>query len=51
MGILIEELHEHIYLKSPYCQDRWKPYSSKSTSAAEGGTPLLRKSSTFFDAV
>ncbi|PGG98422.1 exocyst complex component 4 [Blastomyces parvus] len=22
--ILIEELHDHLYLKSPYCQDRWK---------------------------
>ncbi|KAL6712787.1 exocyst subunit [Lecanora helva] len=25
--ILIEELHDHVYLKSPYCQGRWKPYS------------------------
>ncbi|KMP03271.1 hypothetical protein CIRG_02963 [Coccidioides immitis RMSCC 2394] len=24
MDILIEELHDHLYLKSPYCQDRWK---------------------------
>ncbi|KAJ6130461.1 hypothetical protein N7512_003241 [Penicillium capsulatum] len=23
--ILIEELHDHLYLKSPYCTDRWKP--------------------------
>jgi Xaa-Pro aminopeptidase len=22
--ILVEELHDHLYLKSPYCQDRWK---------------------------
>jgi exocyst complex component 4 len=22
--ILIEELHDHLYLKSPYCQDRWQ---------------------------
>lgn len=22
--ILIEELHDHLYLKSPYCSDRWK---------------------------
>ncbi len=22
--ILVEELHEHLYLKSPYCQDRWQ---------------------------
>lgn len=26
--ILIEELHDHLYLKSPYCQDRWKPKST-----------------------
>jgi exocyst complex component 4 len=25
--ILIEELHSHLYLKSPYCEDRWKNYS------------------------
>lgn len=29
--ILIEELHDHLYLKSPYCQDRWK------TPVAEDG--------------
>lgn len=28
--ILIEELHDHLYLKSPYCSDRWK------APAAEG---------------
>ncbi|KAI1814755.1 Sec8 exocyst complex component-specific domain-containing protein [Poronia punctata] len=22
--ILVEELHEHLYLKSPYCQERWQ---------------------------
>ncbi|KAI9721523.1 MAG: hypothetical protein M1812_002285 [Candelaria pacifica] len=25
--ILVEELHNHLYLKSPYCEDRWKPRS------------------------
>lgn len=25
--ILIEELHSHLYLKSPYCEDRWKQYA------------------------
>ncbi|VUC22439.1 unnamed protein product [Clonostachys rosea] len=24
MDTLVEELHEHLYLKSPYCQDRWQ---------------------------
>ncbi|KAJ5619230.1 hypothetical protein N7510_003214 [Penicillium lagena] len=27
--ILIEELHDHLYLKSPYCTDRWKPPSAE----------------------
>ena len=31
--ILIEELHDHLYLKSPYCRDRWKPPTN------EDGTP------------
>ncbi|KAF1966502.1 hypothetical protein BU23DRAFT_517960 [Bimuria novae-zelandiae CBS 107.79] len=25
--ILLEELHNHLYLKSPYCEDRWKVYA------------------------
>ena len=31
--ILIEELHDHLYLKSPYCQDRWKPPSQDAESS------------------
>lgn len=27
MDILVEELHEHLYLKSPYCQERWQSLS------------------------
>jgi len=41
--ILVEELHDHLYLKSPYCQDRWKGKRSdgqekdaKSTMMATG---------------
>lgn len=30
--ILVEELHDHLYLKSPYCQDRWKPYRAESAN-------------------
>jgi exocyst complex component 4 len=26
--ILIEELHSHLYLKSPYCENRWKQHAS-----------------------
>ena len=25
--ILLEELHDHVYLKSAYCQNRWKPFT------------------------
>ena len=25
--ILVEELHDHLYLKSPYCQERWQALS------------------------
>lgn len=33
--ILIEELHNHLYLKSPYCQDRWKEESHQSLSGRD----------------
>ena len=26
--ILLEELHNHLYLKSLYCNDRWKAYAA-----------------------
>ena len=41
--ILIEELHDHLYLKSPYCHDRWKPYTGDSVniSASETGKVSL----------
>lgn len=41
--ILIEELHDHLYLKSPYCHDRWKPYGGDSgkLSKPENGTASL----------
>ena len=43
VDILIEELHDHLYLKSPYCHDRWKPYSGDSTkmSKSEAGAGSL----------
>lgn len=31
VDVLVEELHDHLYLKSPYCVDRWKG------QAADGG--------------
>ena len=30
--ILIEELHSHLYLKSPYCEGRWKTHSRQATT-------------------
>ncbi|KAF2205581.1 hypothetical protein GQ43DRAFT_385604 [Delitschia confertaspora ATCC 74209] len=31
--ILIEELHNHLYLKSPYCEDRWKMYAHNQSKS------------------
>lgn len=31
--ILIEELHSHLYLKSPYCEDRWRQYTNQKGEA------------------
>ena len=36
MDILVEELHEHLYLKSPYCQERWQNLTKNQSSANEG---------------
>ena len=33
--ILIEELHDHLYLKSPYCQSRWKSFQAGLDAAGE----------------
>lgn len=30
--ILIEELHNHLYLKSPYCEERWKSHQQRDAS-------------------
>lgn len=32
--ILVEELHSHLYLKSPYCQDRWKAHAKEQSNGA-----------------
>ena len=29
--ILVEELHDHLYLKSPYCQNRWKRHKNEES--------------------
>ncbi|KAK0652253.1 Sec8 exocyst complex component-specific domain-containing protein [Cercophora newfieldiana] len=33
MDILVEELHEHLYLKSPYCQERWQNLSKHHSTS------------------
>ncbi|ODH51663.1 hypothetical protein GX48_02128 [Paracoccidioides brasiliensis] len=37
--ILVEELHDHLYLKSPYCQDRWK--LANGDEAKDGSKPTV----------
>ncbi|KAA8911144.1 Sec8 exocyst complex component-specific domain-containing protein [Sphaerosporella brunnea] len=43
--ILVEELHNHLYLKSLYCNDRWKAYSANKEGYASsmGGGRALHK--------
>lgn len=36
--ILIEELHSHLYLKSPYCEQRWTKFTSRQGTT--GNTPI-----------
>lgn len=36
MDILVEELHEHLYLKSPYCQERWQNLAKAHGTFKEG---------------
>ncbi|KAB5575981.1 Sec8 exocyst complex component-specific domain-containing protein [Coniochaeta sp. 2T2.1] len=36
MEILVEELHEHLYLKSPYCQERWQSLAKSQGAFTEG---------------
>jgi exocyst complex component 4 len=47
--ILIEELHNHLYLKSPYCQDRWVSYAqSRANSANKGNNGAMATLSSGF---
>ncbi|PFH58096.1 hypothetical protein XA68_14155 [Ophiocordyceps unilateralis] len=36
MDILVEELHEHLYLKSPYCQERWQSLAKSQGAYTDG---------------
>lgn len=46
--ILTEELHNHLYLKSPYCEDRWRPYVKASDRSDVLPTPGASSSSQLF---
>ncbi|KAI1337529.1 exocyst complex component [Xylariaceae sp. FL0016] len=41
MDILVEELHEHLYLKSPYCQERWQSLSKNQGAYNENYGDLV----------
>jgi exocyst complex component 4 len=40
MDILIEELHDHLYLKSPYCQGRWKLSTPEAAITSTSGNAM-----------
>ncbi|KAF2238753.1 hypothetical protein EV356DRAFT_479326 [Viridothelium virens] len=37
--ILIEELHSHLYLKSPYCENRWKVHTQAQSKGGGSDAP------------
>lgn len=39
--ILTEELHNHLYLKSPYCEDRWTFYAKIHDANTSNGIGML----------
>ena len=49
--ILLEELHNHLYLKSPYCEERWKTYAKIHRRDAQSDLPSSgsRQLYTFLD--
>ena len=53
MDILVEELHEHLYLKSPYCQERWQSLSKAHSSGIEayGDTSTIAPFHTVLDSI
>ncbi|KAF2718683.1 hypothetical protein K431DRAFT_287416 [Polychaeton citri CBS 116435] len=43
--ILVEELHSHLYLKSPYCEERWKSHTRRDAALLTAGNGLYMDSS------
>ena len=48
VDILVEELHDHLYLKSPYCADRWKKRNTDGR-VEDGIEGMMNKSSNAWD--
>ncbi|KAK4570020.1 exocyst subunit [Recurvomyces mirabilis] len=46
---LIEELHNHLYLKSPYCEERWKSHSKRDLAESATVSDDDRAMWTFLD--
>lgn len=53
MDILVEELHEHLYLKSPYCQERWQNLAKSQGAFGEAfkDAPAVAPFHAVFDAI
>ncbi|KAK3378015.1 Sec8 exocyst complex component-specific domain-containing protein [Podospora didyma] len=53
MDILVEELHEHLYLKSPYCQERWQNLAKSQgiLNEAYGESLAVAPFHTIFDTI
>ncbi|KAK5166248.1 exocyst subunit [Saxophila tyrrhenica] len=43
--LLVEELHNHLYLKSPYCEERWKGHMRRA-ALASGSTTMDSEAAT-----
>ena len=48
VDILVEELHDHLYLKSPYCTDRWKKRKADG-EVKEGSEGLMSEGANAWD--
>ena len=49
--ILIEELHDHLYLKSPYCQERWQTLAKVQGNIGKENFEKLPTLQPFFEVV
>ena len=43
VDILVEELHDHLYLKSPYCADRWKKREVQMVTPRDSNEGMMDK--------